>query len=117
EAGEVVRELRDLGGRGIDRFADAGQREIDLAGRAVRAAMELAAEDEACAHARTYREEDEVGDPSGDALPALAKRGQVDVVLERHREIEGSLQLAGEAAPLEASHVLREAQRPVGRHD
>ena len=83
--------------------------EVDLAGGAVPAAVELTAEDDPCSHAGSDREEDEVVDAAGDALPLLAQGGQVDVVLERHREAERALELATELAPLEPLDVLGEA--------
>ena len=47
QAGEVLRELRHLRGRRVDRLADSGEGEVDLAGGPVAAAVQLAAEDEA----------------------------------------------------------------------
>ena len=40
----------------------------------------------------------------------LAERGQVDVVLERHRKAEGALELVGKRSPLEAGDVLGQAE-------
>ena len=71
----------------------------------------------ACAHARPDGEEDEVGDPARDSLPLLAECGEVDVVLERHREVECCLELVAEASTLETGDVLGHLQRPVGGDD
>ena len=59
-----------------------GRDEVDLAGRAVTAAVQLAAQHEAGAEAGADREEHEVLDAPRHAAPALADRGEVDVVLD-----------------------------------
>jgi hypothetical protein len=79
--------------------------------------VKLAPEHEARPHARPDREEGEVVDAPGDSLPALADRGEVDVVLEPHGKLEGSAQRFCENRALEVGDVRRESNRPVGRVD
>src|SRR5205823_14761051 len=108
--GGAAGERRDLRSGGID-AVKSNQREIDLARGAVAAAMELAAEDDACAHARADREEDEIVDAVRNSLPLLTERGEVDVVLERDRQAEGALQLARECSTFETADVLGQPQQ------
>ena len=97
--GVVAGRARRPGGADrVDRLAEPGEGEVELAGGAVAAAVELAAEHEPCAHAGADGEEDEVGDAARDALPLLAQRGEVDVVLERDREVERRLELVAETS-------------------
>ena len=79
--------------------------QVELARRAVAAAVQLAAQHEPGAEAGADREEDEVLDAPGDAEPLLADRREVDVVLERHRESEPRLELGAEGQALEAGDV------------
>src|SRR5512132_1433644 len=59
------------------------EREVrDLARRTVRALEQLAAHDDPESHARSYVEIDEIVDIAPQPAPALADRGEVDVVLE-----------------------------------
>src|SRR5262249_3886708 len=98
-------QLRDLRSGRID-AVEGDQREVDLAGSAVAAAVELAAEDDARAHSGADREEDEVVHTTGDALPPFAQRGTVDVILEPDRQAERSLELARERPAVDAGDVL-----------
>src|SRR5213078_4673636 len=113
--GGAAGERRDLRSGGID-AVKSNQREIDLARGAVAAAVELAAEDDACAHARADREEDEIVDATRNSLPLLTERGEVDVVLQRDRQAEGALQLARECSAFETGDgeldVLTRADLP-----
>ncbi len=63
--------------------------------------VELAAYDEARAHAGPDRQEDEVLHSPGDTEPLLAERGEVDVVLERDRQLEPRPQFGAEGLALE----------------
>ena len=75
--------------------------------------MELAAEHDPGPHAGADREEDEVVHAARHAQPALAERGEVDVVLERDRQPEARFELGLEGPPLEPGHVRGELERPV----
>jgi len=75
------------------------------------APVELAAEDDSGADAGSDREKDEVVDAAGDPAPLLAQGGEVDVVLEPDRQVEGALQFAGECSPLEACDVLGQPEQ------
>ena len=72
--------------------------------------MELAPKDEAGAEAGTDREEDEVLHPARDSLPALADRGQVDVVLDGDGEPEPVANVVTPVPPLEAGDIRREPE-------
>ena len=87
---ETRGEGRHRAGAGVDVLLEPAEREVDLSRRAVPAPVELAAEHEPGAHARADRQEEEVVDAACDALPLLPERGEVDVVLEPHREPEPS---------------------------
>ena len=95
----------------------ARQREVDLAGRAVAAAVQLAAEDEAGAEAGADREEREVVDPARDALPALTERGEVDVVLERDRQAEASRSSPPNSAPSRPATLVASVSARLGVDD
>jgi hypothetical protein len=97
--------------RWVETLVHADECEVDLAGGAVSATEELAAEDEACAHAGSDREKDEVAYPSRDPVPLLAEGGEVDVVLEGDRKIKGTLELVRERASLEPLDVLGESEQ------
>ncbi len=71
----------------VERIAD--QRQIpDLARRAVRAAHQVVVDDHAHADAGADRDEDHRGDASGQPEPLLAHGGEVDVVLDQHRQVK-----------------------------
>ena len=106
--GELRGERRDRARARVDVLRQPDEREVDLAGRAVVSAMELAAQDEAGTHAGADREEEEVVDPARDALPVLAERREVDVVLERHGQPEPSPEVRRERVTLETSDARRE---------
>src|SRR5262249_62111714 len=74
-------QLRDLRRGRID-AVKGDQGKVDLAGGAVAPAVQLAAEDHACAHAGADREEDENVDAARHPPPLLAEGSEVDVVLE-----------------------------------
>ena len=57
---------------------------VELAGGAVMPALQLAAQHEPRTEAGSDREEHEVVDSARNTVPALAERGEVDVVLDRH---------------------------------
>ena len=98
--------------RRVELFAGACERPVDLAGCAVRSAVQLAAEDEPQSCAGSDRQKGEVLDPACDARPPFADRGQVDVVVERHRYADAFLHLGAEGSPFEPCDMrLREAQR------
>ena len=81
--------------------------------------MELAAEHEAGAEAGADREEDEVLDAARDASPLLAERGEVDVVLERHRQLEPLGELVARAPPSRPGTFVerrRRSRRDDARH-
>ena len=92
----------------VDVLGEADARVVELARRAVPAAVQLAAQHEPGAEAGADRDEDEVVDAARDAAPLLAERGEVDVVLDRHRQSEPLRELAREAVALEPGHVRRE---------
>ena len=79
--------------------------------------MELAAEHEPGAHPRADRQEEEVVDAACDAPPLLPERGEVDVVLEPHREPEPRLEGVRERRALEPGDVRRERDRAPLRVD
>ena len=110
---EPRRERRDGAGARVDVLVQPDEREVDLSGRPVATAVELAAQDEAGAHAGADREEEEVVDTAGDALPLLPERRQVDVVLEPDAEPEVLLELGREGRSLEAGDARRERDRPA----
>ena len=89
-------------------------RQVELAGRAVAAAVELAAEDESDAETGADREEDEVVDAARHAVPLLAEGGEVNVVLERDRQAETLLELGAGARP-SSPGKLRGRREPSGR--
>ena len=74
------------------------------------AAVQLAAEDEPGAEPGADREEDEVLHSPRDPLPALADRGQVDVVLDRHRQAEPIADVVAPVPPFEAGDVRRQPE-------
>ncbi len=78
--------------------------------------MQLAAQDEPGTEPGADGEEGEVVTLAGDAAPALAERGQVDVVLHRRREPDAVGHLRRERPALEARQV-GETHRPGGRVD
>ena len=80
------------------------------------AAVELSAQHEADAEAGADRQEDEVVDAARDALPLLAQRSEVDVVLEGDREAEPRLEFAAKLAALEIREV-RQMDLPRSRVD
>src|SRR5262249_61590308 len=96
------RKRGDALGQGFDAPGEADRREVELARRAVVAAVELAAQDEAGSEAGADREEDEVVDAACDPTPALAECGEVDVVLDRDRRPDARGELAVEVLGLEA---------------
>src|SRR6185312_8824304 len=91
----VAGELAGRGGRGrllelaaaavrrVVRVARADRQVGDLAGRARRAPVELAADDDPEADPRADPQEDEALDAAADAARPLAQGGQVHVVVER----------------------------------
>src|SRR5262249_35992622 len=89
----------------VDVVGEAGGDEIHLPRRAVAAAMDLAVEHDAGTEARTDREEDEVVDPARDTEPMLAERREVDVVVERDRQLEAFRELVAQRPSLEAREV------------
>ena len=110
---EPRRERRHGAGARIDVVVQPDEREVDLAGRPVVTAVELAAQDEAGAHAGADREEEKVVDTARDPLPLLAEGRQVDVVLEPDAEPEALLELGREGRSLEAGDARRERDRPA----
>src|SRR4029450_13597730 len=117
-AGELSGELRDGGRRRIHLVPKTQQREVDLAGRAMVPAVQLALEHEAGAHASPDREEDEVRDAARNAGPALAERREVDVVLEGDRKSQTLAQVVCQGPALEALDVRGEAELSGARfHD
>ena len=98
---QARRERADRARARVDVLPQPDEREVDLAGSAVMAAVQLAAQDETGAHARADREEGEVVDAAGDAAPLLADGGEVDVVLEAHGSLEAPSQLRPEGVALE----------------
>ena len=115
-AGETCRERRDLERGGIDVLVEAGQREIDLTGSPVTAAMELTSQHEPRSHPGPDREEDEVVNSARNPAPPLADRGEVDVVLKGHREAEALAELGAERPPLEARNVRCQPELAAARH-
>src|SRR5262249_49968841 len=110
---EPLRKRGDGACTGVDVLGEADTREVELARRAVVAAVQLAAQDEAGSEAGADREEDEVVDAARDPTPALAERGEVDAVLDRDRRPDARGELAVEVLVLEAGHVLCERD-PAG---
>ena len=109
-AGEPRRERRDGGRARVDLVAAAGRDEVDLAGGAVAAAVELAPEHEPGAEAGADREEHEVVDPARDPAPVLADGGEVDVVLDVTGSPSRVASVVAEVAALEARDVRREPE-------
>src|SRR4029453_16458894 len=66
----------------VDGVHEAGGDQIELSGRAVPAAMELAAQDEAGAEPGPDGEEAEVLPATRDPEPVLSERCEIDVVLD-----------------------------------
>ena len=79
--------------------------------------MEVAAQDEADTKTRSDRQEHEVVDAAGDALPLLAERRQVDVVLERDGEAEPALEVGSELTALEIREVRQMDPTALGVDD
>ena len=109
-ADEPRGELGDCGSARIDLVRAAGRDQVDLAGGAVAAAMELAPEDQPGAEAGTDREEDEVLHPARDPLPALADGRQVDVVLDGDGKTQPVANVVTPESSLEAGDVRREPE-------
>jgi hypothetical protein len=97
----------------IDVLGQPDAHVVELAGRAVVPAVELAAQDEPGAEPRADRQEDEVVDAARDATPPFAERREVDVVLDRDRHVDPRRELVAEAVALEARDILR--QRDLSR--
>src|SRR4029078_7228171 len=75
-------------------------------------------EEQTGAHASPDREEDEVRDAARNAGPALAKRREVDVVLEGDRKPQTLAQVVCEGPALEALDVRGEPELAAARlHD
>ena len=95
----------------------AKQREVDLAGRAMVPAVQLALEHETGAHASPDREEDEVRDAARNAGPALAERREVDVVLEGDRKSQTLAQVLCRALPSRPSTFAASLSLPLRASD
>src|SRR5262249_24944168 len=83
----------------------------------VSAAMELAAQDETCAEARSDGQEEEVVDAACDAEPLLAEGREVDVVLDRHLQLEHPPCLGSERHPLEPGNARHVDDAGLRVHD
>src|SRR5207244_12985967 len=103
--GETRRQSGERAGARIDVLAEAGAREVELAGGAVVAAVQLSAEDDSATQAGADRQEREVLHAATDAEPLLAERGEVDVVVERDREREPVGEVGREVGMLDAGDV------------
>ena len=77
------------------------------------AALQHAVEHETRAETRADREEHEIVDAACDALPALAERREVDVVLDRHRQADSSRELAAKPFAFEPGDVPGERDAPA----
>ena len=102
---EPLRDRRERGRARVDVLVEPGRGVVELARRAVVAAVQLAAQHEPRAEPGADREEDEVVDAVGRAAPALAERREVDVVPHRDGESQRLAQLAPVQTPLEAGDV------------
>ena len=106
--------LRDSGeccGTRIEVLLEPDANVVELARRAVVPALQLAPQDESRSETGADREEDEVVDAVRDAEAALAERGEVDVVRDRHRHSEPLLQLRPERTAVQPRDVEREPDR------
>ena len=91
-----------------------GRDEVDLAGGAVTAAVQLAAQHEAGAEAGADGEEDEVLDAPRHAAPALADRGEVDVVLDASPAARAaSRRSLAQSRPSRPGTLVASVSRPV----
>ena len=102
---EPFRDGRERGRARVDVLVEPGRGVVELARRAVVAAVQLAAQHEPRAESGADREEDEVVDAVGGAAPALAERREVDVVPHRDGESQRLAQLAPVQTPLETGDV------------
>ena len=114
---QARRECADRARARIDVLPQPDEREVDLTGSAVMAPVQVAAQHETGTHARADREEGEVVHAAGDAAPLLADGGEVDVVLEAHRDLEAPSQLRPEGVALETRHAGRQADAAGCRVD
>ena len=105
---ELPRVGRDGSGARVELLAEPDPEVVELAGGAVMAAMELAAEHDAGTEAGPDRDEGKVVDAASDATLALTECRKVDVVLEGQRQLESRGEVGGECRSLEPGHICRE---------